>query len=171
MTFINKNEPENKSSLRDSRPYHFTSSFNAKYARKNAVLSHKRSSCIPTYSPSPPHLTSSSCIVCFFNTPFSYHLMFCNKSFRPGFCLLMEYVTGDGHSVVVALLSANMACTQVNIVLMTGKEMKNEISVLQKTCRHCTVMTLLSFHFKPEVCIIKLILKQNVITYKIQNKK
>lgn len=49
--------------------------------------------------------------------------------------------------------------------------MKNEISVLQKACHHCAARSQLNFHFKPEVRIIELILKQNVITYKIQTKK
>lgn len=50
MIFINKNEPENNSSLGDSKSSHFISSliFNAKYTYKNAVWSHKPISCIPT---------------------------------------------------------------------------------------------------------------------------
>jgi len=42
---------------------------------------------------------------------------------------------------------------------MIGKEMKNEISILQKACHHCTVSSQFNFHFKPEVRMIELILK------------
>lgn len=113
MIFINTNEPENNSSLGDSRPSHFTLIFNAEYTHKNAVSSHKPSSCIPI--PVTPTSHQFFSIVHFPSTPLSYHSVFCYDSFWPGFCLLMEYITGVGRSM--ALLSANTTCTQVNMVL------------------------------------------------------